>query len=318
MLKNFITAVRRSITPRKSYEQHKLFKDPSVHNSLKTFGYCVTDAFIDDNAITELKATYERFLQLHPGHITDKFYATGGILTTAAGKFAFTSIENILVPQLQKITDESVCETRPGVFQIKPPGPQSELIPHRDSALLDEHLYYGVCAWVCLVDSNEQTGALYVLPGSHKYGIGNRSAYSANDLHGMQDVITKYCHVLNAKAGQIVLFDNCLIHGSLNNNSGHVRVAVSGCIFPKQAKLITSIVAQNTPPGTVDTYEVNESYFAQLSAGKDISNLSPLGKSLGNRPIDQLKLSAFEWKLLCRLNRILLPEPTQPRLHFQT
>jgi hypothetical protein len=142
--------------------------------------------------------------------------------------------------------------------------------------------------------------------------MGYRSASAPNELEGMENILKKYCHVLNAKAGQIILFDNALIHGSLPNSSGQVRVALTGGIYPKPAPLVTSVIAANTPSGTVDIYEVNEAYFSDMFCGKDVSNQNPLGKDIGNYPLDQLNLSPFEWELSCRLNRFLLPQPFKP------
>jgi hypothetical protein len=297
------TIVKKLRIERKGYDAPSLFKDSRIQNNLKKYGYCVTDFFLPEKAIDELENAYQHYTGLENQPANEMFYSSGSPISSVAAEYASKSIREILVPQLKMILDEQTARAEPGVFQIKPASDKSNLIPHQDSMLVDEDKYVGICAWVCLVDSNTESGALFVLPGSHRFGIGYRSSMLKSPFEYVQDIIMEYSTVVEAKAGQLVLFDSAIIHGSLMNKSGKVRTAVSGLIVPQAAEMIVTVIDSNTPKDTVDIYKLNEDYFLNKKEDDSVSSSETfIGDFVGNFAHTKIDLSRFWFGILCRLN----------------
>jgi len=58
-------------------------------------------------------------------------------------------------------------------------------------------------------------------------------------FNDIASTVRKYLQPLELKAGEILLFDNRLVHTSVLNQSGADRVVVMSGIFPSEARLIS-------------------------------------------------------------------------------
>jgi non-heme Fe2+,alpha-ketoglutarate-dependent halogenase len=79
-----------------------------------------------------------------------------------------------------------------------------------------------VSAWITFTPVREQTGALWVVPGTHKEIIPE---VPGNGFAGMKYVPSRHFEpsdgrVLEMEAGQFILFHNLLVHGSLPVQEG--------------------------------------------------------------------------------------------------
>jgi hypothetical protein len=307
MFSEISTIAKKISIERKGYDHLALFKDSRVQSALKKHGYFVTDFFLPPGVIAELEEAYRSYADLDRQTDDEKFYSSGSFMSSAAANFATGQIREIFLPELKKILREDAARAEPSVFQIKPASDKSNLTPHQDSIIVDEEKHMAICAWVCLVDSNMESGALYVLPGSHRFGTGYRCAMANSPFEYVQDIIMKYSKVVEAKAGQVVLFDSAIIHGSLMNKSGKVRVAASGLVIPREAEIIVSITDHKTPKDTVDIYKLNEDYFLNNNTtDPDSTAKTHVGDFVGNFALSKLGLSRFWFSILCRLNALRL------------
>ena len=109
-------------------------------------------------------------------------------------------------------------------FYIKPPG-QGDFPIHQNWPMLDLNKT-SVTIWCPLVDVHVNNGTLHVLPGSHKLlphiEGPNSPAYFSDILPFVQKAL-KPCAAL---AGEAIIFDGSLVHGSPPNNSDAPRIAV--------------------------------------------------------------------------------------------
>ena len=87
--------------------------------------------------------------------------------------------------------------------------------PHRDHST--------IAAWMPLIDTSRENGALHVVPGSHKLGPIEHLGSSEKGFRLNPDEwsLSKGMPI-NAKAGDVILFNYLVIHGS-NQNKSYVR-----------------------------------------------------------------------------------------------
>ncbi|MBS14425.1 MAG: hypothetical protein CME19_22905 [Gemmatimonadetes bacterium] len=119
-----------------------------------------------------------------------------------------------------------------GSFVTRPKLPQnaSAIFPwHQDSQYYGEptqHLHV-VSVWIPLVDVDENNGCLYVLPGSHRWGLleGNRGA---DNLMITTEEVDKRGKptALPMSQGDILFFSNLIFHSSKPNTTDKVRWSV--------------------------------------------------------------------------------------------
>tara|TARA_B110000046_G_scaffold49330_1_gene54963 strand:+ start:7298 stop:8248 length:951 start_codon:yes stop_codon:yes gene_type:complete len=122
-------------------------------------------------------------------------------------------------------------------FVIKNKGEGSEFKIHQDSTGLNEWEYSPLNVWIPLSDVDETNGCLHLIPSSHKWASPYRGI---SILPNYQNVVTDllpYFKPIRLKKGEILLFDNRIIHTSSANNSDFDRVVSMSGVFPTQAKL---------------------------------------------------------------------------------
>ncbi len=303
----FSRLLRRSLRTRPSYRAVTLFRDPAIQRSIERFGYCITDARLPEMAVVRLQ-------QLVDGHRTPSDradpYSLGWGPPPNISFDQYLATSQLLVPEVARLTDLEAARTLLSTFQIKPTGAGSYLPAHQDGFLVDERRWYGVNAWISLADSTSTTGALFVLPGSHRYGDWVRLGTSEDDLAGLHGVIAKHSRILTSTSGQIVLFDTALIHGS-TTNSGVRRVAATCNIIPRQADLLNPSIGHATPPGYVEVHRTPVSTLDRQARSLDAGELPQIGDTemIGRRPIDRVTIGRRGLDLVHRLDRALRPNP---------
>ena len=91
--------------------------------------------------------------------------------------------------------------------------------PHRDHST--------IAAWIPLIDTSRENGALHVVPGSHKLGPIEHLGSSEKGFRLNPDEwsLSKGMPI-NAKAGDVILFNYLVIHGSNQNKSYERRTSL--------------------------------------------------------------------------------------------
>lgn len=91
-----------------------------------------------------------------------------------------------------------------------------------------------VTAWIALTEMTEDRGGLFLVPGSQKEGVIEEVpvADRAQSIFGKGTRLAKYDDGVGyyrppMKAGQFILFDNLIVHGSSPTRSDETRVAIS-------------------------------------------------------------------------------------------
>lgn len=124
-------------------------------------------------------------------------------------------------------------------YIMKGAGCDGELEFHQDLTYTDERRYRSLLFWIPLVDVDRNTGALRVVPGSHRWTQGLRPGGAATQpTEGFQHALTHRAETIPLRAGQAVIYDAALIHGSWGNHGEHPRPVVALAAAPAGAPLI--------------------------------------------------------------------------------
>jgi hypothetical protein len=108
---------------------------------------------------------------------------------------------------------------------------------HRDRTMLAEPEQIPVNVWCALVDVDDSYGNLILLPGSHT--LGNIEATGARRFYeSYADQLRPLCVSYPLRAGEAILFDNKLLHGSRSNRSSAPRPVLRSTTAPKRSRLV--------------------------------------------------------------------------------
>jgi hypothetical protein len=140
------------------------------------------------------------------------------------------------------------------VFIVKESGKGTTFKVHQDWNVVDEKEHFAINIWLPLFDVDAQTGALWLLKGSHRIQRHVRgSAYLFPDYSPHYDLLEQAATALPLKAGEAVIFYLNAIHGSPPNMGSTPRIATCFSIIPKDAPLTIYFQKQAGDPLEVHT-----------------------------------------------------------------
>lgn len=100
---------------------------------------------------------------------------------------------------------------------------------HQDNAYYNAHSTSAtrMSTWIPLVDSDEENGCLWVVPGSHKGGVREHGQYGGQCPRSMgpANMVAEGAVPCPVKAGSVLLFSSDLWHHSKGNATDRIRRA---------------------------------------------------------------------------------------------
>jgi hypothetical protein len=185
-------------------------------------------------------------------------------------------------------------------FVVKVSGPKSEFYLHQDTTGLDEWKYSPLSLWIPLQDVDETNGCLGAIPYSQHFFTPYRSISFPAPFDNIQSTVKQYLQPLDMKAGEMMIFDNRMLHHSYSNLSGKDRIAVICGLFPKEAKMITCHKPEYVCGGKVELIEHDDDF---LLRGKnfliDCQKRPETGESIGWVEDPFPEITAAEFETLC-------------------
>ncbi|MBK8659461.1 MAG: phytanoyl-CoA dioxygenase family protein [Bacteroidetes bacterium] len=148
-------------------------------------------------------------------------------------------------------------------FIVKVPGPKSEFSMHQDSTGLNELEHSPLSVWIPLQDTTVQNGCMCVVPKTHGLFSPYRGISISAPFARHEALVKKYLVPVEMKAGDILLFDNRIIHNSTANRSASDRVVVMSGVFPEQAQLISCFKDTALRPGDIEVIEQADSFLIE-------------------------------------------------------
>ncbi|MEA3002898.1 MAG: hypothetical protein QOH81_1686 [Sphingomonadales bacterium] len=116
--------------------------------------------------------------------------------------------------------------------------PGKGMLPvHRDPDVLADQRLAAISAWCPLIDVDEASGNLMMLPGSHK--LPNIEAAGLPRFYaGYEEALKPLCVSVPLTAGDAILFNQRLFHGSAPNRSNRDRPALRATAIPSESRMI--------------------------------------------------------------------------------
>lgn len=263
-----------------------VFKDISLQNSFDRDGYVVI-SLIDDLKVNEL---YKLFNQFQPN-------SPKGFSTTIHNldiNFK-VNVSSQIRDKLESSIDNYIENVRPlgCSFLCKTSGSESYMPAHQDWTIVDETKSYSATIWIPLVDTDDENGALRVIPGSHLFSDALRSPSLQSVFENINDFLFQQTITLKLKAGDAVVFNHALIHASFANLSGKNRVVATYGFVPSKTELC---FYQSVGNSVVDKYKVADNFFLTYNQ----IGQAPLGATL----LNSFKLEIEKWTEVDFLNAI--------------
>ena len=146
----------------------------------------------------------------------------------------------------------------------KPPS-TGYVYPHQNLTTVDEERFTSLSIWIPFQDTNKLNGALHVVPRSHgKFEKYRNANICWSPLNASVEIAVYGMIPIEMKKGQVLVFDDSLIHASPINHSDSDRLAFHFLVIPNEAKPVYCYRKGNH----MNVIEVEESFW-QTSSPSD-------------------------------------------------
>lgn len=258
--------------------KQRIFKNEEHQKQFNKQGFVVLP-FLTQSEVQYLDAFFD---EMHPIQNSGGFFS-GSYSNDAAYK---KRVSDKIVHVFSRAYDEIFENYKPfgGTFLYKVPGTNSQLSVHQDWSTVDESKDIAINCWVPLCDTNEENGALSLLPGSQfdNYNV-IRSPTLPFFFSGSEELIMKELVQLSVPAGSAVILDQSLIHYSPPNRSNKIRKAITAGIKNKCAQMYFYYKVPDAD--SLEIFEMEDDFLISFKDFRnDIGKRPYLGKSVGFIP----------------------------------
>jgi hypothetical protein len=214
-------------------------------------------------------------------HHTGGFSAT--ILDADVGYRAevHTAVSAVLVPAMADVLRDYriVC----GGFAVKQPGERSRMGWHQDISLVPPTSRPALSVWAPLIDVDAENGCLQVIPGSHRWHRAPRAPGTPFVWRSRRPELDASARAVPMRAGEVLVMDNALFHGSPPNRGAHVRPVAAAPFTPTEAPLVYyHRVEKTSAAGAValECFHVDAAFYLTHRLGVRPANLQPVDRML--------------------------------------
>jgi len=172
---------------------------------------------------SQLAALRQLYAETHPVAPVG-FYSSTHVADQAFRNTISERAIAIVAPSLDRLLDR--MRLLGAALINKAPGANGILQPHQDWNIVDETAYRSFNIWIPLQDTHAANGAFQYLPQSHNRLPTYRSINLPNICQDVQALVWAHMTVLHMNAGEALLYDHRLIHGSHLNQTQSPRTAL--------------------------------------------------------------------------------------------
>jgi len=218
-----------------SNQKKPIFIDTKLQLYFEENGYVVTP-LLDNSGVRELRNLYHQQVNIE---LTGEFNETTRHLEDERNQVISDTIKSRFNQSGNQILMNH--KIMGGTFFIKRSNSQNEFPIHQDWNIVDEENYYSALIWCPLQEVTEENGAMVVIPGSHKYF---QNIYRSGSIHPPRfpfSAFKKWKHAfrtINLKAGDALIYQNSLYHGSHPNTTDKNRIIATGSLLTDDAELL--------------------------------------------------------------------------------
>lgn len=236
--------------------QRPRFRDPSLDERFDEIGYVVVpDA--GRRSLRALRRLHRQVVGTTPPGFHSTMYSTDGV--------AKERVNGELTALLRPLLDDLFADHRPllSSFVAKGRGDGGAMPPHQDWTFVDEPAYASMNVWIPLVDVDGRNGAMQVLPRAHRLPLTIRGTDTANPFAAIENLVAERMVSLEMCAGDVLVHDHRVVHGSPPNTSRRQRV-VAGCAVVHPA---ARIVHFRQAGMCLERYDVEDRFFTDHTYG---------------------------------------------------
>jgi len=171
---------------------------------------------------------------------------------------------------------------------------------HQHPPLTEEPFGRTYVCWCPMAHADAKSGTLMVVPGSHRLYNYVRLSDEGEFFAAYRDELSnEHAVTVPVRAGEAVIFDNNLIHGSSANTTGTPRTAVIAAILPAASH---HCVYKREPSGEIAVlYDGDDSYKMVIEPGQ--LALRPAGEVVRRLPAWNRKARFDEFRKLLKAGR---------------
>lgn len=250
------------------YDKTKIFVNAQQNDFYNANGWILID-LENDHAILESQINVQNELKLK---IKDLRGAQNldfniSIHTTFldSNKLYKESVRESLTPLFEQIIQKYIPDHKIIQINIFNKQPQSGyLSPHQNLTTVDEDFYTSLSIWIPLQDTDENNGCLYFLPNSQGKFEKYRNPYiNWPPLKWSTDMNDYPLKPIKMNLGQILIFNDSLVHASPDNFSEISRVSFHGLAIPNHA----SPIYPRKNNHQIEIIEVDKDFWFYYSPG---------------------------------------------------
>jgi hypothetical protein len=237
------------------------------NEELATNGFA-TFPLLSEADIIRLSEYYFKFQKEEPNY----FYSSTHSADTNFRKQTSDFIKNVIAPLLPGCLVN--YRLLGGAFVVKPGNGKGILQPHQDWNLVDEERHRSYNLWIPLTDVNTENGAMFVLPRSHNICRTYRGPGIQSIFKAFENEVWSYLKPMPMKAGEALLYDHALLHGSPANLTDKIRLGIVIGIIEQDAQMQINALQG----GKIEIYECDEHFFLFQDPMKDTKDLKKINK----------------------------------------
>lgn len=159
--------------------------------------------------------------------------------------------DRTLTPLVADLLDHFRYE---GGYVVAKPAGAGRLDIHQHQPVTRDIFEPAVHCWLTLDDTGRNRGGLRVVPGSHAITRHVQSFDTAPYFAGFAEALeSRHAVTLELRAGQAIIFERSLLHGSEPNASDDPLLRILGTAIPEESRLC---ILAETAPGRFEALEV--------------------------------------------------------------
>ncbi len=188
-------------------------------------------------------------------------FNTGADLPAAIRRSTFRHVTRACTPLLDRLFAH--YDIVAAMMFVKRPSsdPGGRIRPHCDPTLLpDETRHRHLNLWLPLVDVDETNGALHVVPRSHRILAPVHAPTMRAPFADIVPTVCRHGTCMRMRAGELLVFDNRMIHYSQQNQSPAARPAIVLSIAPAGVPFI-ALFNSGDPESPIEVYRQTRSWY---------------------------------------------------------
>lgn len=208
-----------------------VFINPQQQQFFEANGY-VKIQLLDEAQITQLTEVFNAIYPVAP----EKFSTSINYDGTEHKKRIQQAVYEVFLPKLAPV----LANFKPliGSFLTKRYSPESKLDLHQDWTFVDESKgFISLNVWCPLVATNAENGNLCIVPKTHLLPRALRTAPASDFPYGAyRELYEPLAQAIPTKAGEAIIYDNALFHGSPANMTSELRLVAGILMIPEAAE----------------------------------------------------------------------------------